>query len=311
MTMNKKHKVVVADANHDLLAKVLERAGYEVVQAKSEDEIVRSARKNPSLIIGDFKTDSIDVPKFCGRIKGDYLLRHTPIIVVTSQGEIREKIEAVNGGADDYIVSPFLNEELLARVNRVIHATENALNANPLTKLPGNISLKHEIQERIDMQKDFAAYYLDIDHFKVFNDCYGYERGDKAITFTSHVILESLSEIDIHREDDFVGHIGGDDFVVLTHPGKAELLCKEIIGKFDRGVITLYDEMDREKKFIVGRDRKGKTNFYSFITISIAVVVSQGEKSFQHLAEVSQSGAEIKKYLKQFNRSIFMVDRRI
>jgi len=194
MKNDSRQKIVVADRNPGALKDVLDRAGFDVIAARSEEEIVKKSRlQKPSLIIGDFKTDNINVPKFCKKVKRDYLLRHTPIIIVTSQGEISEKIEAVNGGADDYIISPFLDEELLARVKRVILATENALNANPLTKLPGNISLKHEIQSRINRQQDFAAYYLDLDNFKIFNDCYGYERGDEAITFTSHVIFEALA----------------------------------------------------------------------------------------------------------------------
>ncbi|MCK5706959.1 MAG: diguanylate cyclase [Candidatus Aureabacteria bacterium] len=311
MKKDKKQKVVVIDKHHDSLGHVLGEAGFDIVYVKNEKEIEQATHNHsPSLIIGDFKTEDINVPRFCKKMKRDYLLRHTPIIIVTQGGEIKEKIDAVNGGADDYIVSPFLDDELLARVNRVIHANENALNANPLTKLPGNISLKQEITERIIKECDFAAYYVDLDNFKVFNDCYGYERGDLAINLTAQILIETLNKNDFKRDEDFIGHIGGDDFVLLTCPKKVDLISKEIIREFDKRIIELYDKKDSKKKYIIGRDRKGRTNIYSMMTLSIAVAVSQGNKRYKHLAEISQLGAEIKKYLKQYKKSIYLVDRR-
>ncbi|MBN1521620.1 MAG: response regulator [Candidatus Aureabacteria bacterium] len=309
--MQKKQRIVVVDGDARPLEQVLRSAGFEVVAARSEEEIFQTARHfSPSLIIGDFKTEGMNVLRFCKRVKRDYILHYTPIIIVTKQGEIREKIEAVNGGADDYIVSPFHDEELLARIKRAILANENALNANPLTKLPGNISVKNEIQRRIACGEDFAVYYLDIDNFKVFNDCYGYERGDEAITFTARTLLSAMKKNENQRECDFVGHIGGDDFVMLSAPKKVDALCRDVIEQFDAGVPQLYDQVDRERRFLIGRDRKGRTNIYPFMTISLAVTISQGERRFRHFAEVSQKSAEIKKYLKQYRKSIYMVDRR-
>jgi diguanylate cyclase (GGDEF)-like protein len=311
MQTAKKRTIVVVDASHRDLKDILGAAGFDVLSAGTEEGVLQAAREHgPSLIIGDFKTGGISVPHFCRKIKKDFRLGLTPIIIVTERGEIREKIEAVNGGADDYIVSPFHEEELIARIRRVISATENALNANPLTRLPGNIALKHEIHARISVPEDFAACYFDLDNFKVFNDTYGYERGDMAITFTARTILDVMQMREFSHLGNFIGHIGGDDFVALTPPLNVDALCSRIIRQFDSGIRSLYDPKDRKRGYIIGRDRRGETHVYPLMTISIAVTVSHDRRRFRHVAEVSQTGAEIKRYLKQFKKSNYMVDRR-
>jgi diguanylate cyclase (GGDEF)-like protein len=240
-------------------------------------------------------------------LKQDVLLRHIPILMLTGRSEVHDKVEGLNAGADDYVIKPFEPQELLARVRMIIRRTAQELEANPLTKLPGNVSIQQELDARIATQRPLAVCYCDLDHFKAFNDHYGFERGDLVIRRTAEILLEAVKQ---HGQPtDFIGHIGGDDFVVITTPARADAISQAIITRFDAMAPTLYDEADRQRGALLHKDRKGRPVTMGFLTISIAVVTNE-EHALTHLGHIAQLGAELKARAKQVERSVFVKERR-
>ncbi|MCM8778582.1 MAG: response regulator [Candidatus Omnitrophica bacterium] len=308
--MAKKRILIVDDEPdvRDVLRIVLEAEGYEITEAGDGAEgLEKVSKRPPDLIILDFMMPKFNGPEVCREIKKDTLLRHIPIIMLTGRGETSDKIKGIDAGADDYIVKPFEPSELVARVKMVLRRTEIDLDANPLTHLPGNVSIQNEIENRIRENRLFAVCYIDLDKFKIFNDRYGFERGDRAIQETARVLIKGVEARG--NRDDFIGHIGGDDFVVITSPDKVDTLCPYIIKEFDKVIPQLYDEEDRLKGYISGKDRKGNPLLTPLMSISIAVVTNEKRK-ISHVAEIAQIGAELKEYAKSLEGSNYVKERR-
>lgn len=181
------------------------------------------------------------------------------------------------------------------------------LDASPLTRLPGNIAIENVLKNRIETGKLFAFCHIDLDNFKAFNDRYGYAKGSEVILATSNVVKECVFKTGV--EDDFVGHIGGDDFVLITTPDHFRETCARIIETFDKTIPRFYDPADAERGFIVGTSRKGEQLTYPIMSISIAVVTN-ANRALTSSIEVGQIAAELKEYAKSLPGSVYVVDRR-
>ncbi|MBU4149109.1 MAG: response regulator [Candidatus Omnitrophica bacterium] len=304
-------KILIVDDDLDILDVLkitLEAEGYKVIEAHDGQEALDIIKKTKlDLLITDFKMPRLCGDEVCRILKEDILVQHMPIIMLTGKGEISDKIYGINAGADDYMVKPFEPKELVARVKMVLRRTARDLDANPLTRLPGNVSILNEIQKRIDEGKLFSVCYIDLDKFKAFNDQYGFEKGDEVIKNSARILISSVQEKGTTK--DFIGHVGGDDFVVVTVPEKVDGLCENIISKFDLMVPDLYNKEDKEKGYVVAKDRKGKRKKIPLISISIAVV-SNEKKKITHVAEVGEIGADLKQYAKQLKGSNYVKERR-
>lgn len=304
-------RILVVDDDpdiRDVLRITLEAEGYEVSEAGDGAEALSAVKLSPpQLILLDFVMPKLNGPEVSRLLKKDILLRQIPIIMLTGKGELDEKVQGINAGVDDYLVKPFEPKELIARVKMILRRTKSALDANPLTKLPGNISIANEITTRIEQDQPFAVCYIDLDKFKSLNDKYGFSRGDEVIGQTAKILIEAVQKEG--NKDDFIGHEGGDDFVVVTTPEKADRLCRAVISAFDHIAPSFYNEEDRKKGFIMGQDRQGKRMKIHFITVSIGVVTTE-ERKLVHVAEVSEIGAELKKYAKSLPGSNFVKERR-
>ena len=303
-------KILIADDDPDLrdiLRSVLEPAGFAVSEADNGEAALQMIRRAvPDLAILDFMMPGLTGPQVCAQVKQDTLLRHLPIIMLTGKSELQDKVYGINAGADDYVVKPFEPQELLARVYMVLRRTAIDLEANPLTKLPGNLSIQREMERRIAAGGPMAVCYLDLNRFKAFNDHYGFERGDEVIRRTAAVIVEAVKA---SGGGDFVGHIGGDDFLVIASLASAERLCESIITRFDAMAPDLYDDADRARGYLLHTDRKGQEVRVPLLSISIALVTNEWHP-LTHLGQVAKIGAELKAYAKQFERSVFVKERR-
>ena len=183
----------------------------------------------------------------------------------------------------------------------------NDQNANPLTKLPGNLVIEAEVSRRLELGEPLALLYIDLDHFKAFNDKFGFEAGDRVIEFTADAIREAVAIFD--NEADFIGHVGGDDFIVITTPAAADALCREIIRRFDADVPQFYPPEDRDRGYFHSVDRQGTRRQFSLCAISIAVVSNEFRRIPDYLA-LSSLAAEVKKVAKAQEGSTFARDRR-
>ncbi|MBU1062493.1 MAG: response regulator [Candidatus Omnitrophica bacterium] len=306
-----KEKILIVDDDPDILDVLkitLESEGYEVMEGHDGQQALDIIKKTmPDLLIIDFKMPRMNGDEVCRILKQDILIQHMPIIMVTGKGEVTDKVHGINAGADDYMVKPFEPSELIARVKMVLRRTARDLDANPLTRLPGNVSILNEIQKRIDDKEIFAVCYIDLDKFKAFNDKYGFKKGDEVIKNTARILIDSVQEKGLPQ--DFIGHIGGDDFVVVTTSERAAELCKTIITKFNNMAPNFYRREDKERGYIIGKNRQGKTKKIPFISISIGIV-SNEKREIKHVAEVGEIGAELKEYAKSLEGSNCVTERR-
>jgi GGDEF domain-containing protein len=181
------------------------------------------------------------------------------------------------------------------------------LDANPLTKLPGNLAIEKELFTRLNETKSFSFCLIDLDNFKSFNDRYSYARGSDLIKWLADLLIRIKR--DFGAEDDFLGHIGGDDFILICAPDRVQPLCSKIIEEFDRGIIEHYDPEDAKKGFIISIDRNDKPAMFGIMTISIAVV-NTDRTLISEPKEVTQKVSELKQYAKTFAKSIYIMDRR-
>jgi len=306
----KKEKILTIDDDLDIqdVLNLTLSEHYEVFQAANGQEGLKLVQaKHPDLILCDFMMPVMNGREFCQALKKDTFLQHIPVIMLTGKGEVKDKVVGIAAGADDYIVKPFNPDELLARIQMILRRTVRSLDANPLTRLPGNTSIMEEIQQCINRKQKFAVAYIDLDKFKIYNDHYGFEKGDGVIKTTARILIKSAHEI--RNTDNFVGHIGGDDFVVITQDSIIDQICQEIIDEFDQIVPHFYSEKDRKDGYILGKDRQGKEIKAGLMSISIGIV-SNAKQPINHVAQVGEIGAELKKYAKSFEKSNFVRDKR-
>jgi len=304
-------KILVVDDDpdiRDILKISLSEENYEVLEAADGEEALKAiGSKAPDLVLLDYNIPKIDGRKVCQRVKHDLLLRHLPIIMVTGKGDINDRVGGLDAGADDYIVKPFEPKELLARIRMVLRRSEIDLEANPLTRLPGNVSILNELDRRLKQNSPFAVCYADLDKFKAYNDKYGFEHGDEVIKETARVLIRAVQEKG--GPDDFIGHIGGDDFVIVTVPEGADKICEKIIADFDKISPEFYNGTDRKKGFILAHSRGGEEQKIPLLSISIGIVTNESRK-IAHVAEIGEIGAELKERAKKMQHSNYVKDKR-
>ena len=304
-------KILIVDDDpdiRDVLKLTLSEESYQVFEAEDGETALKMINtKTPDLVLLDYKIPKIDGREVCRQVKKDLLLRHIPIIMVTGKGDISDKVGGIDAGADDYIVKPFEPKELLARIRMIIRRTQRDLEANPLTHLPGNVSILNELARRIEEKNLFAVCYIDLDKFKAYNDKYGFEHGDEVIRETARILLRTMQRYG--SKDDFIGHIGGDDFVIVTLPQRVDNLCKTIIDEFDKTAPNFYNETDRKHGYITATDRKGTIQKIPLLTISIGVVTNE-HRIIQHVAQIGEIGAELKAFAKRLEKSNYVKDLR-
>lgn len=306
-----KNKIIIIDDDpdiRDVLSLTLTEEGYEVLEAKDGAEGLSLIKdKSPNLVIVDYNMPKMDGPTMVAAVKKDILLSHLPIIMLTGKSDVSDKVSGINAGADDYMVKPFEPQELCARLKMILRRSEHDLDANPLTRLPGNVSILNELQSRIEKKVPIAVAYVDLDKFKVYNDKYGFRHGDEVIRETARLLI--LATQSLGNPDDFIGHIGGDDFVVVTSPQKVDEICQKIIDDFEKMAPNFYTEEDRRAGYIVGKDRKGTEQKFGLLSVSIGVVTNE-RRELTHVAQIGEIGAELKEAAKKMERSNFIKDKR-
>ncbi len=305
-----REKILTVDDDPDILD-VLDLTlseAYDVIQAsngKQALEIIQ--KKTPNLIICDYMMPVMNGREFVRALKKDILLQHIPVIMLTGKGEVKDMIGGIDAGADDYIVKPFDPDSLVARIRMILRRTVRSLDANPLTHLPGNTSIVEEFQQNITGGKAFAVAYADLDKFKVYNDKYGFEKGDEVIKDVARLLVRVVRKK--AGSESFIGHIGGDDFVFIADDDIMDDICQEIVDAFDSTAPDFYNEEDKKAGYIVGRDRVGNEIKTGLLSISIGIV-SNAVSPITHVGQISELGAELKKYAKSFHQSNFVRDKR-
>jgi DNA-binding response OmpR family regulator/signal transduction histidine kinase len=300
-------KVLIIDDDPAIRAvcrEVLEKQGYAVQEADSGKTGLETMARSPvDVVLLDVMLPDFDGFQVTEKIRADRALADVPIIFISARGQTADKVRALKLGGDDYMVKPFDALELGARVDSLIQRKERELDSSPTTKLPGSVALQREITRRLSAKREFSLCYLDLDNLKAFNDYYGYAKADGVISQTGDLIRKAVEKLG--ATDDFVGHIAGDDFVLVTQPDRLEPIGNEIIANFDRLIPLYYHPEDQSRGYIETEDRFGQNRKFGVMTISLAAVhVEPG--AFRSHGEIATRAAELKKRAKAIPTSVLV-----
>jgi len=245
-------RILIADDEptvRQLLELVLAGQGYEVSVAANGAQLVQMAQERvPDLVLVDLMMPQMDGYEAIRQLRNDTRTAHLPMLILTAKSALDDVVTGFETGADDYITKPFNIPELLARIKGHLRRASQQPVRNPLTGLPGNVLLTEELKYRLGRPDLFAYLYVDLDNFKAFNDTYGPARGDRVIKLLAEVLRDSVASQG--DDGDFVGHIGGDDFAIITSPDVLDQLCGQIMTTFDQQVRLLYDPDDLARGYL-------------------------------------------------------------
>jgi diguanylate cyclase (GGDEF)-like protein len=278
---------------------------------ETADELLTLAQRFPLdlVFMGTTRMDNESVLRLLDmvrHIKDHTYLAIIPTILYHPDPNDNTLLAAYENGAEE-----FYSESVPIHIARIktmmlIQRAVRDLSVNPSSRLPGPAIIEKEIERQIELGQEFAVCYADLDDFKAFNDYYGYFYGDRIVRLTARIIKDVV--FDLCREG-FVGHIGGDDFIYIIPPVLVPNICDSIIRTFDTIIPYRYQEEDRQHGYIVTLSRRGQEETYPIMTLSIAVVISEGNV-FRHVGEMSHMLADLKKYTKSLDGSNYMIERR-
>ena len=312
MTQVRKRVLVIGSdpSDADEIKRLLEADGdfFLVYTAESSLRALDTIYNDPpDLVILHQSLETDQWQDLCGRIKTDTVFGHLPIVLIVQPFEHHLEIDWSSIPVDDYLENPLDPKEIRSRISLTFARAARVGDSNPLSRLPGNYSIMKKLQGCIDRKRLFAAGYVDLDHFKSYNDKYGFLRGDEILKMTARLLTNVIRRL--NSPEAFVGHIGGDDFVFIVPPDSLESVCQEVIKNFDLVVGNFYDEDDRIHGYIESTNRKGEKERFPIMSISIAAVTNQ-YRPIMHIGQVSAIAAEIKKRVKLMPGSCYVKDLR-
>ena len=249
--------------------------------------------------------DIIDLAKV---IRSDENNSITPIIVISSNTDVNHEIKILNNDIELYFKKPYNKKVIYLSIRNIMRLLNSNRTVSPLTGLPGNVQITAEMKRRIQNNIKFAMLYVDLDNFKAYNDTYGFSKGDEIIKFTAKVLTDNILNIK-GGDNNFVGHIGGDDFVGIVEGENFEEVCQNIIIEFDNKVKHYFDEKDLLNGFLEVENRKGTIEEFPLTTVSIgAVEVKEGK--FKNPLEIGEAGASVKHLAKTICGRTYVINSR-
>lgn len=289
------------------LAEAFRAAHYHVFPAKTLPEVLEAIHHRPPKAIVVPAIDNFDeAARVVRDLKSDHAYGHLPVLLLLTGPQVAAMAWNEVPG-DDFIVWPASPADIASRLRLCSERAVRDLDANPLTGLPGNLTIMHEAERRIALGQRFALGYIDLDHFKAYNDKYGFTRGDEVLRMTARIVVNAVRQA--QNNETYVGHVGGDDFVIMLPAEIVDPVCKRICDDFDQIIPNFYDDQDRRAGQIQSVDRQGTARSFPLIGCSIAVV-DTGASHIVHLGELSARAAELKKVAKATDGSCYVIDRR-
>ena len=283
--------IYIIEDRPELIEKCREIFQHEKRELKlrpiTTQEVEVALRNIPALIIIDEDNTDVNIIEFCKSIRENEDNSITPIIVVSSNTDRDHRTEVLKAEVEYYIRKPIDHDYFYFTVKNLINLLNNNRKVSPLTGLPGNVQIQAEMKKRLLNREVFAILYFDLDNFKAYNDVYGFSNGDEVIKFTARTISKHVHQIE--ESDNFLGHIGGDDFVAIVSKTDYEKVCQDIILEFDKFAVSYYNEVDAERGYVEVANRRGIIEQFPLITISIAVV-EVDYKNYKNTLEIGEVG---------------------
>jgi diguanylate cyclase (GGDEF)-like protein len=290
---------------------LLEASGHEVALAPDGPSALAQLRvREPELLILDVAMPGMSGFDVCRAVKSNPMTARIPVLMLTAESDIDAKVEGFDAGADDYLAKPFNPRELRARVNALVRLVRRESDRNPTSGLPGSRAIDDELARRAERGQPFAVCYLDVDHFKPFNDVFGFAIADAVIRDAGVALQESVTATGgaLGPEGDFAGHIGGDDFLLVTTPGRAEPLVREAQRAFRRLVEARVGTETVARGRFTGLDRQGMLREFPLATLT-AVVLLVDAVRWRSSVDLGVRAADAKRRAKATGAGTVLVER--
>ena len=304
------NEIYIIDNERELVARIanlfIDETDY-IFKHKVTSDLEVALKNIPSLIIINEDNIEMNILDLCTVIQKNDDNGITPVIVLSSNQERDHKLEVLKRDVEYFIKSPIDEEILQVTIRNIIELLSRNRRTSPLTGLPGNVQIQTEMKKRLLKKEKFAVLYFDLDNFKAYNDVYGFANGDEIIKFTARVISKNIHGVE--NSNNFIGHIGGDDFVSIIDPTDYDYLCKQIINEFDLGAATYYNEEDVDRGYVEVANRKGIIEQFPLTTISIAVVEADVDR-FTNTLEIGEVSAQVKHKAKTILGSTYVINQR-
>ena len=292
------------DANQ--IQSLFKDESFKIKIVKTE-QIDIALRNIPSLIIVDEDHLKRDIIEFCKTIRANEDNGITPIIVLSSNTEKKHRVSVLETAVEYYIKKPIDVDYLYYTVKNIMRLMYVNRRVSPLTGLPGNVQILAELKKRVMNEEEFAVLYADLDHFKEYNDVYGFLKGDEIIKYTAKTIVRNVHSL--KGNHCFVGHIGGDDFVAIVSKTDYEQVCQNILAEFDKDIHNFFTKDDLERGYLEVANRKGIIEQFPLTSLSIGVVEADKGR-FKNILEIGEVGAQVKHVAKTIMGSSYAIDRR-
>ena len=296
-------EIYVIDDKNDLV-EMLERIflgnnEYQFVNVKA-DELEVALHNIPALIIVDEDNTNVDIMDICQTIRKNEDNNITPVAIIGSNQDYKHKIEILKTAVQYYIEKPVDEQFLFYTIKNITDLLYANRKVSPLTGLAGNVQIQAEMKKRLIKGDIFAIIYVDLDNFKAYNDVYGFSSGDEIIKFTAKILSKHVHSIE--NSNNFVGHIGGDDFVAIIDQTDYDKICQEIIIEF-------YSREDALRGYVEIENRRGVMEQFPLTTISVAVV-EVDPSIYTSPLEIGEVGAQVKHRAKSIMGSSYVINQR-
>jgi len=266
--------------------------GYDVdVAMRGSDALEKTRQVLPHLIVLDIMLPDIDGYEVCRTLRTNTRTSHIPVIFLTQKDERSDRLQGLELGADDYITKPFDIEELKLRVQGAIRRSERESLTDPRSGLPAGRLIEEQLR-KIIRESGWAYLDIRINNFEPFKDVYGFVAGDDVLRFTGMLIGETLDELG--TLSDFIGHAGGDNFIVITTETAASVIIPALKGRFAEQVQTHYNFMDRQQGFVIAPGADGQPENFPLMTLAIGAVMP-AQQSFADIREITELAAEARR----------------
>lgn len=254
-----------------VLEHILHTSGYEVRMAETGDHALQLiAEREPELIVLDLEMPGMSGIEVCREVKRNLFTSRIPVLMLTAQTDIEQKIEGFDAGVDDYLAKPFHPRELIARIEALLRLVRRESDRNPTSGLPGGRAIQEEIARRVHANEPFAICYIDLDHFKPFADTFGFTIADAVIRETGSAIYQAIASQGTPQ--DFAGHIGGDDFIVVTTDTHAHQIAHDSARRFRDLVARVVGQEAVDQSTFQGRNRDGGEQDFPIACLTAAIL---------------------------------------
>ena len=304
-------RILLIDDDQDVVQYVstnLELEGYVAKSATTAEEgLAMGVEDPPDLFLIDVSFGDGAGHEVLTQFRTLPATANVPLVLLTAETRVTDIVRGLDAGADDYITKPFAIDELVARIRAVLRRSKAMRELSPLTGLPGNFRIAEDLERRIKAGDPVAVIYGDLDNFKAYNDHYGFMRGDNVIKFTARTLLEGATAVGDPTA--FIGHVGGDAFIMVVDPDYAEPFARDVIERFDDGILDFYDAQDALKGQVEVVDRLGERHSFPIVSFSMGIATNL-QRSFTTEWEASAVASEMKEHAKSEPGSSYKIDRR-